>query len=669
MQHIIVLVFITCLSFSELLTAQPCTINDATGCFCNDGSSTCDLLPDITVAKDLLMSSHFNPEEIGIKYISVSTPNIGDGPLRVIPTDWFVCGTDTIFSPGAGAFYCPDGGEAKQLVKQRIYQKQGDEMFYYDRDAGTMTYHPTHNHMHVDDWGDYTIREEIPGTDPLTWPIVGEGSKLGFCLMDFGGCETFYGHCRDSENNVITNNLPNSGLGGGMFTCGTSFQGISVGWTDIYYHNLPEMHVNIPEEVCNGNYMAVVHIDPKNNFLEKNEENNVVVVPITLNKQSQSGATAIQIDGSTKLCRGSSVTLTARFGTNFNWSNGETTQSITVTTPGVYTCNIVTDCGIIISRSINIEQSDIEEVVEPQTIEICEPQEVVLQTSSDASFWYDDSLGTNLIGTGDMYTTDVLDSSQSYWVQNEVEVLDETLFNSPQIDDFQYSAINAIEYNGKLLFDVYTPFKLKSFVVHADTAGVREFEIRNIDDELIEAKSVNVPAGISRVYVDFDLINVGENYTLGCLHHPGFYRNNIGVYYPYELPGLLSVHGSNIGDSFYFYFYNWEVELVDRTCLTDLSEIQVLVETTSVEVDIVDLPFKITTAETLTLTGSPAGGVFSGDGVIFNTFNPSVVDLGLHDITYTYTTDDNCEISTTKSILVYTIDFNFVNYNLGTIAP
>jgi len=55
--------------------------------------------------------------------------------------------------------------------------------------------------------------------------------------------------------------------------------------------------------------------------------------------------------------------------------------------------------------------------------------------------------------------------------------------------------------------------------------------------------------------------------------------------------------------------------------------------------------------------------------VFFNTFNPSVLDLGLHDITYTYTTDDNCEISTTKSILVYTIDYNFVNYNLGTIAP
>lgn len=654
---------------ANTLIAQPCTVQDASGCVCSTGAVACDLLPDITVAKDLLMSEHFNPEEIGFRYISVSTPNIGDGPLRVIPTNWFICGTDTIFNPTGADFYCPDGGEARQMIQQRIYQKQGDEMLYYDRDAGTMTYHPTHNHMHVDDWGYYTIREEIPGADPLTWPIIGEGSKLGFCLMDFGSCETFYGQCRDEQENIITNNLPNSGLGGGMFTCGTSFQGISVGWTDIYYYNLPDMFVEIPEGVCNGEYMVVVHIDPLDNFLETNEENNVVTVPITLTKQSPSGDTAIKIEGSTKLCRGSSVTLTARFGSNFNWSNGETTQSITVTTPGVYSCNIVTDCGIVPSRQIFVTENNVEETIEPEIIEICQPQAVLLETEYSTNFWYDDSLGTNLISTESNYTTDTLNSTQSYWVQHQVHLPGDTFISPPKIDAFQYASINSIEYNGKLIFDVYTPFKLNSFVVHADTAGVRDFEIRNIDGELIQAKSMYVDTGVNRINVNFDLIEVGENYTLGCATHPGLYRNNIGVFFPYEVSGLLSIHGSNFGDTFYFYFYDWKVELIDRTCLTDLNEIQVVVNEGNVEVEIIDLPFKITTSESLTLTGSPQGGVFSGNGVVFNNFNPSVVDLGFHDITYTYTTDDNCELSTTKSILVYTIDFNFVDYNLGTIAP
>jgi len=453
-----------------------------------------------------------------------------------------------------------------------------------------------------------------------------------------------------------------------MFTCGTSFQGITVGWTDIYYHNLPDMFVKIPDDVCNGNYMVVVHIDPLNNFLEKDEENNVVVTPVTLTKQSPSGEAAIQIDGSTVLCEGSSVTLTARFGTNFNWSNGETTQSITVDTPGEYTCNIVTDCGIVISRTINILQREVEQP-EVELIEVCQSENVTLEADENVSYWYSDSLGTNVIGTGNTYMANSLDSLQSYWVQHQTNLPGDSYLNSPQIGDFQYSMINSVEYNGKLLFDVHTPLKIKSFVVHADTAGIRDFEIRNIDGDLVEAKSLYVPAGQSRVNVDFDLLEVGENYSMGCLTHPGLYRNNIGVFFPYELPDLISIHGSNFGDSFYFYFYNWEVELIDRTCLSQLTELQVSVGQADIEVDIVDLPNKITTTETLTLTGSPAGGVFSGNGVAFNTFNPALVNVGLHDITYTYTTDDNCEVSITKSILVYTINYNFVNYNLGTIAP
>jgi len=555
------------------LNAQPCTISDATGCLCDDNTTSCDLLPDITVAKDLLMSEFYNPEEVGIKYISVSTPNIGDGPLRVIPTDWFVCGTDTFFNPGAAAFYCPNGEEAKQMIKQRIYQKQGNEMFYYDRDAGTMTYHPTHNHMHVDDWGYYTIREEIPGQDPLNWPIIGEGKKLGFCLMDYGSCQTHYGDCRDNENNVITDNLPNTGLGGGMFTCGKVFQGITVGWTDIYHHNIPGMFVNIPEDICNGNYMVVVHIDPKNNFLEKDETNNVVVAPITLTKQSESGDSAIEIEGSLELCNGSSTTLRARFGTNFNWSNGETTESITVTEAGTYSCNIVTNCGIVSSRPINV--TEIPTIQEPtQIIQICEPQEVSLQLNEETTFWYSDSLGNNLLASASSYTTPIINSSQSYWAQNEVYVPGNTFYNAPKIDSFQYSGINAVEYNGKLMFDVHTPFKLKSFVVRGDTAGVRTFEIRDIDGNLVQDKTVNVSAGTSRVDVDFNLLEVGVNYTLGCLEHPGFYRNNIGVFFPYETPEILSIHGSSFGDSFYFYFYDWEIELLDKTCLGDLTEFQ-----------------------------------------------------------------------------------------------
>jgi len=58
------------------------------------------------------------------------------------------------------------------------------------------------------------------------------------------------------------------------------------------------------------------------------------------------------------------------------------------------------------------------------------------------------------------------------------------------------------------------------------------------------------------------------------------------------------------------------------------------------------LPNSIAITNSVNLTGSPAGGTFSGPGVVFNVFNTS-----------------------TLSVLVYSIQFQFVNYELNTIEP
>ncbi len=81
------------------------------------------------------------------------------------------------------------------------------------------------------------------------------------------------------------------------------------------------------------------------------------------------------------------------------------------------------------------------------------------------------------------------------------------------------------------------------------------------------------------------------------------------------------------------------------------------------------LPSYTSTLSPINLVGSPAGGTFSGPGVIFSAFNPSLAGPGSHDITYSYTDASGCNASNTQTILVFTISFNFVNYNLGTISP
>lgn len=93
--------------------------------------------------------------------------------------------------------------------------------------------------------------------------------------------------------------------------------------------------------VCNGTYYIVSITDPNNNFLESDETNNTIAVPITLTQQN--AAPTITASGSTTLCPGENVTLTSNTAPNYLWSTGETTQSIVVSNSGSYT--VSSTCG------------------------------------------------------------------------------------------------------------------------------------------------------------------------------------------------------------------------------------------------------------------------------------------------------------------------------------
>ena len=58
------------------------------------------------------------------------------------------------------------------------------------------------------------------------------------------------------------------------------------------------------------------------------------------------------------------------------------------------------------------------------------------------------------------------------------------------------------------------------------------------------------------------------------------------------------------------------------------------------------------TASPISLTATPAGGVFSGTGVSGNTFNPTAATVGTYTLTYTYTNPNGCVYVATHSITV-----------------
>jgi flagellar hook assembly protein FlgD len=275
-------------------------------CTCPGGVPSCDLLPDMTcaalsISKDINPFTHASNFEIpGNINFDNATPNIGWGPLEIKGIDSCYC--DSVLVP-CTTTNCPNGDPVKQVVHQVIYHHQNgnDTLSYYERTAGYMSYHPTHGHIHVDHWADFTLRKATSDPDATTWPIVGTGTKQSFCLINLGDCDAQFGYCVDTSGTTLHKaDIPNADFGF-ITGCGLQ-QGIYVGDLDIYVAGL-NTGIDLTG-VCNGDYYIVSITDPENNMLETNENNNWAAVPVTLYQQTPSPSgdfTTIQVSNQVAL--------------------------------------------------------------------------------------------------------------------------------------------------------------------------------------------------------------------------------------------------------------------------------------------------------------------------------------------------------------------------------
>ena len=615
------------------LNAQ-CTTSNATGCICEDGTQDCELLPDIMVSWDAVENYLNGPTEYsqtgngvnnGRLRITASTPNNGHGSFTVRGSDYFVCGSDTVLGdPGV----CNDGSAPRQLIVQRIYHKNSDgTMTYTDEWAGAMTYHPTHGHNHVDDWGVFTLRmEDVNEPNPLNWPIVGEGAKLGFCLMDYGTCSDYPGHCRDENryyqqgSTMLNGDFINYGLGGGQYNCSPIEQGISVGHTDIYSENLDGMWINIPPGTCNGDYYIVCDVDPRNNFREEDETNNWTAVPVTLVNQDAPGNPVATITSSAQsvLCDGENITLTANAGSDFVWSTGDSTQSIVISSAGTYSVTVTNYCGTATSVPfvVTTNTSPAAPGLTSDADTVCAGQTATLTATGSNVTWFDNN-GFQ-VGTGNTYTTPSLMSTSTYFAHDA------------NIDPGAVTNVGLVDNSGGggnfnsdqwLIFDTYKPVKINSVKVYAQGDGDRTIQVLDQGGNLIQQGTFFIADGEQRVDLNFN-VPIGNNFEFRVNGTKNLYRNNQGVNFPYERQDTLSITGTSSGNSYYYFFYDWEVTVGSSECIGPDASITVDVEVCSGLDD-------IALSEQMSVYPNPNNGQFTFDFEVPGTtdFDLSVVDM------------------------------------------
>jgi Ig-like domain CHU_C associated/Lysyl oxidase len=649
-----VLLIISCL-FVRASIAQ-CSVSNPAACGCpTAGSTNCLLLPDILAGKRTLNSTRGWSEYAqsgsgsnnGLLRIDVSTPNVGWGPLDVIATNDFVCGTDTFrnYTP-APNWLCPDGTFPKRLIKQKLYTKNGATFTFTERPAGWMTYHPTHGHIHVDNWGEYTLRiANASIADTAQWPTVSTGMKQSFCLIDLSTCTGTVGDCVDANGNVLMNtDFQNYGLGNGG-GCGNYNQGISVGKVDIYSRGLDESFVKVPYEACNGDYYVVVKIDPLNNFQEMNENNNWLAAKVNLTRQhSTTNPTPyayIFSDKGKVLCTGETMRLEASGASNYVWSTGANTQSINVSQAGDYWVRATTPCGVATSDTFKVA------VIGNANVNVTTKEDTVCVgdyanlSASGTPYWYDAPTGGNLLYVGNNFTTGTLNANKTFYVAATPTNIIESGSFGPATINFNGNAgsINTTT-TPYLIFNAFVPFKLKKVTVNVTTAGARTIQLRDLYGRKIIEKTVNLVAGTQDVLLDF-FVPSGINHQLGMsttgtssLYVNSTTAANIG--YPFTMKSIANIVGSSLGDQSYPFFYNWQIETTPTTCS------QVRKAVTAYVVAKPSISFNglansyLHNAPGAALSIAPAGGTLNGDGIVNQTFYPKLAGVGAHAISYTY---------------------------------
>ncbi len=347
----------------------PCSMTNPAGCVCQDTTQiVCDLLPDMIASGPIISQQH--TETPGNLRLSNATPNIGWGPMEIHGTGQCFCDTVAV----ACGTICPNGDQPKERISQRIYRKtSATAMSSFDRPAGYMSYHPSHGHVHVDGWARFSLRRSTSNPDARTWPIVAQGAKVSFCLINLGDCSRNPGWCVGSNGQTVTlADIPNAGFGS-VSGCGRD-QGIFTGHLDIYGQGLTGMEIPL-NNVCNGNYQLVSITDPDDNFLESDENNNWVAVPITLTRQTAPPAPTFswsQIGSNLAFSTGN-LPVGATFSWNFHdGSPLDTVHNPTIhnfLTPGVHTVTltVTSPCGVdSVTRTITVLGLTDNEAIAPE---------------------------------------------------------------------------------------------------------------------------------------------------------------------------------------------------------------------------------------------------------------------------------------------------------------
>ena len=233
-------------------------------------------------------------------------------------------------------------------------------------------------------------------------------------------------------------------------------------------------------------------------------------------------------------------------------SNG--TFDVSLTATNTFGSNTYTSVG-----TVNVNMPTIP-VVEGDSI--CSNEQAMLQATGNGTInWYNVPVAGTVFYSGNSYTTPLLTTTTTYYVENSIPSVSE--YVGPTNNTFGGGTNTGQSY---LIFDCFSPFTLISVSVNAINPGSKLIELKNSAGTVLQSATINIPSDVSRITLNFN-VPIGTDLRLVAPANCGLYRINTAsgasLSYPYTITGVLSIKNSSAGIGSYYYFFDWEIKEPD----------------------------------------------------------------------------------------------------------
>jgi len=207
---------------------------------------------------------------------------------------------------------------------------------------------------------------------------------------------------------------------------------------------------------------------------------------------------------------------------------------------------------------------------------ICTGHSVELNATGVGTMgWFNAANGGSELTTGANYTTPVLNTTTTYYI--DADVTPAVGLVGPVSNTVGTGSYYTRTTKHGLVFNNYASQKLVSVDVFSDSAGTRTIVLQDSLGNTLDSTSIHVATGHQTITLNWQL-PVENKLALTAEGFEYLYRNTSGITFPYtSTDGTVSITGINTGGFgvSYYYFYNWKLQ--QPLCVTTRTPVTVFV--------------------------------------------------------------------------------------------